>query len=82
MQRMSARYLSLSVFPWSIDEIDGKHLHAQPPLNAVHDYMQAFAVPDYKACVVQFVGHLFEVQVGILGHKWDSGKLNGPFKVI
>lgn len=34
--------------------------------------MQAFAVPDYEARVVQFVSHLFEVQVGILGQSETS----------
>lgn len=69
---LSANYLSLSVFPGPINKIDWEDLHAQPPLNAVHHDMQAFAVPDYEARVVQFVGHLFEVQVGILGQTSET----------
>lgn len=69
MQKTLSSYLSLSVLPWPIDEIDREDLHAQPPLDAIHDYMQAFTVPDYKAGMVQFVRHLFEVQVGILGKR-------------
>ncbi|TNN51276.1 hypothetical protein EYF80_038537 [Liparis tanakae] len=60
--KMLSSYLSLSVLPWPIDEIDREDLHAQPSLDAIHDYMQAFTVPDYKAGMVQFVRHLFEVQ--------------------
>lgn len=54
-------YLSLSVFPWPINEINWEDLHAQTPLNAIHHYMQAFTIPDYEAWVVQLVCHLFEV---------------------
>lgn len=59
-------YLSLGMFPRSVDEVDGEDLQAQPSLDTVHHYMQAFTVPDYEARVVQFISHLFEVQVGIL----------------
>lgn len=72
MEQILFRYLSLSVFPWPINEIDREDLHAQAPLDAIHNYMQAFTVPDYKACVVQFVCHLFEVQVGILQDRQKS----------
>lgn len=72
MEQILVSYLSLSVFPWPVDEIDREDLHAQPPLNAIHHYMQAFTVPDYKAWVVQFVCHLFEVQVGILRYRQKS----------
>ncbi len=72
MEQILVSYLSLSVFPWPIDEIDREDLHAQPPLNAIHHYMQAFTVADYKAWVVQFVRHLFEVQVGILRYRQKS----------
>lgn len=54
------------MFPGPIDEINWEDFHAQPPLNTIHHYVQAFTVPDYKAWVIQFVCHLFEVQVGIL----------------
>lgn len=60
------------MFPGPINKIDWEDLHAQPPLNAVHHDMQAFAVPDYEARVVQFVSHLFEVQVGILGQTSET----------
>lgn len=66
MEQTLVSYLSLSMFPWSIDEINREDLHAQPPLNAIHHYLQAFTVPDDKAWVVQLICNLFEVQVGIL----------------
>ena len=74
--RILFSYLSFCVFPWSIDQINRKRLHAQPPLNAVHHDMQAFTVPDYKSCMIQLVGHLFEVKVGILGHRQRKHKFN------
>lgn len=77
---MLVKYLSLGVFPWPIDEIDWKDLHAQPPLNAIHHYLQAFTVPDYKAWVVQFVCHLFEVQVGILGYSQNVNETSVNFE--
>lgn len=62
-------YLSLSVFPWSIYEIDREDFHAQAPLNAIHNYMQTFTVSDHKSWMIQLVCHLFKVQVGILGYR-------------
>lgn len=69
MEQMSVSYLSLRVFPWPVDEVDGENLHAQSPLNAIYHNMQTFAVPDHKAWVIQFICYLFEVQVGILGYR-------------
>lgn len=78
---MCFSYLSLCVFPWTIDEIDREHLNAQPPLNAIHHDLQAFTVPDYKTGVIQFVCHLFEVQVGILGFRQKTQvKPHSPLK--
>lgn len=69
MEQILVSYLSLGMFPGPIDEINREDFHAQPPLNTINHYMQAFTVPDNKAWVVQFVCHLFEVQVGILRHR-------------
>lgn len=56
------------MLPRSIDEVHRKHFQTtQSSLNAINHYLQAFAVADNKAWVVQFVCHFFEVQVGILG---------------
>ena len=55
------RYLSLSMFPWSIYEINGEELHGQAPHNATDHNFQAFTVPDHEAMVVQFICHLLEV---------------------
>lgn len=56
------------MFPWPIDEIDRKDLQSsQPPLYAIYHYLQTLTVTDYKAWVVQFICHLFEVKIGILG---------------
>lgn len=61
-----ATYLPLSVFPGPVDQINWEDFHTQPPLNAVHHDVKAFTVPDDEAGMIQFVRHLFEVQVGIL----------------
>ena len=55
------RYLSLGMFPWSIDEINREQLHRQAPYNATDHNFQAFTVPDHEAMVVQFIRHLLEV---------------------
>lgn len=67
---MHISYLSLSMFPRAIDEIHRKTFNAQPSLDPIHHYLQAFAVSDYKARVVQFICHLFEVEIGILGYRF------------
>ena len=54
-------YLSLSMFPRSIDEINREQLHGQAPHNATDHNLQAFTVPDHEAMVVQFISHLLEV---------------------
>lgn len=59
-------YLSLSVFPGPVDEVDREHLHAQPPLDATHHHMETLTVSDHEAGVVQLISHLLEVKVGVL----------------
>lgn len=71
---MNISYLSLSMFPRPIDEIHRKTFNAQPSLDPIHHYLQAFAVSDYKARVVQFICHLFEVEIGILGYRLKINK--------
>lgn len=67
-------YLPLSVFPGPVDEIDWEDFHTQTPLNAVHHDVKAFAVPDDEAGMIQFIRHLFEVQVGVLRQTIAKGE--------
>lgn len=57
------------MLPGPVDQINWEDLHTQSPLDAIDHDVKAFAVPDDEAGVIQFVRHLFEVQVGILGHR-------------
>lgn len=57
------------MFPGPVDQINWEDFHTQSPLNAIHHNVKAFAVPDDEAGMIQFVRHLFEVQVGILRHR-------------
>lgn len=59
-------YLSLSMFPGPVDQIDWEDFHTQTSLNAVDHDVKAFTVPDDEAGMIQFVRHLLEVEVGIL----------------
>lgn len=59
-------YLSLSMFPGPVDQINWEDFHTQSPLNAIDHDVKAFTVPDDETGMIQFVRHLFEVQVGIL----------------
>lgn len=59
-------YLSLCVFPWSVDEVHREDLHTQASLNTIHYDLQPFTVPDHEACMVQLISDLFEVQIGVL----------------
>lgn len=54
------------MFPGPVDQINREDLHPQTSLDAVNYDVKAFTVPDDEASVVQFVRHLFKVQVGIL----------------
>lgn len=66
-------HLSLSMLPWSVDEVHRKDLHTQASLNTIHYNLQPFTVPDHEACMVQLVSDLFEIQIGVL----TENKANG-----
>lgn len=59
-------YLPLCMLPWSVDEVHREDLHTQTSLNTIHYNLQPFTVPDHEACMVQLVGDLFEIQIGVL----------------
>lgn len=54
------------MLPWSVDEIHWEHLHSQPPLDPIYHYLKPLTVPDQKAWVIKLIGHLFEIQIGVL----------------
>lgn len=59
------------MLPGPVDEIDREHLHTQAPLDPIHHHLQSLAVPDYEARVIELVGHLFEVEIGVLKYKTE-----------
>lgn len=54
------------MLPWSADEINWEHLHSQTPLDPIDHYLKSLTVPDQEAWVIQLIGHLFEIQIGVL----------------
>lgn len=54
------------MLPWSVDEIHWEHLHSQTPLDPTDHYLKPLTVPDQEAWVIQLIGHLFEIQIGVL----------------
>lgn len=76
----SLRYLSLSMLPRPVDEVYREHLHAQAPLDPVHHHLQSLTVPDHEARVIKLVGHLFEVQIGVLKYTYKNIPYKGQNK--
>lgn len=72
------------MLPGPVDEIDREHLHTQAPLDPIHHHLQSLAVPDYEARVIELVGHLFKVQIGVLKYKrhflYKVQDMNGQLK--